>query len=311
MVLGVVFVRCEVELEARMINLQAMIDRVLSWVQFSQSYWSLEWPLSGMVTAFLAVGVGVVLAFWGARLLRMFYVMGFMAAGAAAGVYLAGELEVDPLIGFVLGAGVLGLLGHLLFRWWVALTAGLCAVVVVSLVGGPWLADRAEGLADRLSERATGQPYFEQATTRSAPAVAVFEAMPTSTASADSGEGERPTPLGFLVALGKTVWAEHQPYAKRLAFGAAAAAVLAVLLGLFLPRLTMILGTSLVGVLAITVGGAVVLEGMAPSFWEGLCKHMSWMWAGVALVLLVSVTFQARSGRVREVAAAVPTATSS
>jgi len=293
-----------------MIDLEVMLARILSWVEFSRRYWSLEWPLTATFTAALAVTVGLILAFWGARLLRMIYVVGFMAAGAAAGVRFARQVEMDPLIGFVLGAGLVGLLGHLLFRWWVGVTAAVCAVLVVAAVGGPWLADCAEVLADNLWEQATGHKYFAELSASSAPAEEAAERIPASAAWSESGGGDRPTPIGFLVALGKTVWAEHQPYARRLVLGAGAAAVLALALGVLLPRLTMILGTSVIGVLAMVIGGVVLVKESAPSLWQLLQAHLPWVWGAIGVVLLISVTFQARCGRMREVAAAVPAAAS-
>jgi len=294
-----------------MIDPQQILDRLLAWARFAGQYWSFQWPLTVPLTAILAIVVGLILALWGARLLRTVYVLGFLAAGAAGGIHLARQWEVDVLIGFVLGAGLLALLGYLLFRWWVALTAACVAFLVVAVVGGPWLSNRAEDFADSLWEQATGERYFaERLSAATAPAGAMVQTMTAPAEATDDPGGERPSPIGFLRALGVKVWQEHQPDAARLAVMAGIAAALALAGGLLLPRLTTVIGTTVVGVIALSVGTAVFLALVAPSLWEAVRNHAFWQAVVVGLVFVMSLTFQLRGGRIREVAAAVPAATS-
>ncbi len=286
-----------------MIDPQEIFDRLLSWAQFSAHYWSLEWPLSSFLTAILAIFAGLVLAFWGSLLLRTLYVVGFMAIGAWVGIHLARQWEVDVLIGFVLGAGVLGLLGHLLFRWWVALSAAVVSILVVAVVGGPWLADRAEDFADSLWEQATGQRFFaEQA--EAVPEEWIDEHAVTPTPGEDEPARERPSPMGFVRALAGMIWNEHQPEAARLAVVAGMAAVLALVAGLLLPRFTTIVVTSLVGVLVFATGTASMFVQVAPAAWDGIRVRPGWLAVGLGVILVMSLVFQLRGGRVREVVAA-------
>ena len=300
-----------------MIDMQAIVDRVLGWAEFSRQYWSFDWPVSPTWTAVLAVLVGVVLALWGARLLRAVYVLGFMTAGGAVGVHFAREFEVDPLIGLVLGAGVAGLFGHVLYRWWIGLTSALCAALIVVAIGGPWLADQAEAFADSMWEQATGQSFF--AATSTAPAAEHSDGSIAQTAPAseqpfaalviEAGEAdEQPTPMGFVVELVKLIWSEHHSDARRLAILAGIAAVLGLALGVLLPDFATVFGTSVVGVLALVMGVGTLLSRHLPATWGAMTADTTWFLAGIALVLLVSLAFQARRGRMRDVATSVPAA---
>lgn len=278
-----------------MVDLQAMIDQTSSWVEFGRQYWSLDWSLNPTWTAGIAVLAGLILALWGARLLRTVYVLALMAAGAAIGVYFARRLEVDFLLGLVLGAGLLGLIGHLLYRWLVGLTAGVCAALVVAAVGAPWLVDRAEAFADDLLAGATGQRIFAD------------EIPPTDSPPADIPEGDMAPVVGpqtFVKALASSLWKENRQELTTLGVLIAAAIVLGLGLGVVLPRFTTIVGTSSVGVLALTTGLAMLASRHLPSLWGSILANTAWFLGGAGLLLVVSLAFQARHGHLREVVSA-------
>jgi len=277
-----------------MVDLQVVIDRTSSWVEFVRQYWSLDWSLNPTWTAGIAVLAGLVLALWGARLLRTVYVLALMAVGAAIGVSLARRLQIDPLIGLVLGAGLLGLIGHLLYRWLVGLTAGVCAALVVAVLAAPWLADRAEAFADDLLAGTAGQRIFADETSADGPTADVAEGAMTPVVG----------PQTFVTALASSLWEAKRQELTKLGVLVAAAILLGLGLGVVLPKFTTIIGTSFVGVLALTSGAATLLSRHLPSLWDSVLANTSWFLGGAGLLLLVSLAFQARQGHLREVVSA-------
>lgn len=278
-----------------MIDLQTVIDRISNWGEFGRQYWSLDWPIDANLTAIIAVLVGMTLAFWGARLLHTAYVLALMGTGAAIGIHLARQWEVDLLIGLVLGAGLLGLLGHLLYRWLVGLTAGLCVALVIAIIGAPWLADSAETFADDLLARANQQRIF---TTE--------QLMPPSP-TADLAQGI-PAPIigakAFVTGLAETLWQERHAESTKLLAIVGVSILLGIALGVVLPRFTTIVGTSSVGVSILTSGAASLLARHLPGAWGSIQANSTWALIGIGLMLLISLLYQTRHGRVREVVVA-------
>jgi len=281
-----------------MVDPQGLIDRTSSWMEFGHQYWSLNWSLSPNWTAGLAIPAGLILALWGARLLRTIYVLTLMAVGATIGVQMAQRLEVDSLIGLVLGAGLFGLAGHLLYRWLVGLTAGLCTTLVVIALGAPWLTARVEAFADDLLDGSTGQRIFSNKVMAGG-----------TTADVDEGNpGPNVSPQEFVTVLAKSLWEEKRQELTHLGMLMTAAYLLGVGLGVVLPRFTTIIGTSLIGVAILTTGIATLLIRHWPSLWQSVLANTAWFLGGVGLFLLVSLAFQARHGRLREVVSASATA---
>src|SRR5690349_339609 len=100
-------------------HIQAAIDLWSRTVELLRNHVPPErWPNATLWSA-LALPIGLIMAFWGARILRTLYVLGFMAVGAYYGMKVAQseQIKVDALVGLILGAGLAGLIGHLLFRW--------------------------------------------------------------------------------------------------------------------------------------------------------------------------------------------------
>jgi hypothetical protein len=302
-----------------MIDMSAMLDRLSNWAQFTRQYWSLDLVPHPTVLALMAVLGGFVLAMWGARLLRAVYVVGFMVAGAALGIRIARQLEVDVLIGLVLGGGVAGLVGHLLYRWWVGLTAGVCAALAVALVGAPWTLGQAEAFADALLRQATGEQLFaipagSDATqvVASAPADRAWPAVDWSAVVASSQSVDDQTarlPVGVMVETwARTLWQTVPAESKDLGLLAGIAALLGLALGVILPRLTTVIGTSVFGVLAVAAGVASLLAAYVPNVWRFCQSKPGWAYGILGLLLVVSLAFQARRGRLRQVAPAAAAA---
>lgn len=300
-----------------MIDMSAMLDRLADWVEFAESYWSVGPALDAFWTAVLALFAGLILALWGARLLRALYVIGFMIAGAIVGMDVARTYEVDLLIGFVIGAGVLGLVGHLLYRWWIGLTAGLVAATIVVAVSAPWAPREAEAFADALLHQAGGRQLFapESQPTPETPVVLEpsgdLDGRTIDWLAVAGGlkpaEGQaRPEPLAVLKAWADTLGSAFPDKLKRAGVLAGVAGLLGLALGVVLPRFTTILGTSLIGVLAMAASVTYFLSEKTPSAWQSIQAQSMWFWAGVGLILVVSLAFQARKGKLRQIAPVAP-----
>ncbi len=300
-----------------MIDMSAMLDRLADWARFAESYWSVGPALDSFWTAVLALVVGLILSLWGARLLKAAYVIGFMVAGATVGMGVARTYEVDPLIGFVIGAGVLGLVGHLLYRWWIGLTAALAAAAIVVAVSAPWAPREAEAFADALLQQAGGRQLFapESQPTSGSPAVVVAPGdldgrtidWLTVAAGLKPPEGQaRPEPLAVLAAWVKALWAAVPDELRQAGLLAGVAGLLGLALGVVLPRFTTIVGTSAIGVLAMAGSVAYFLSEKMPGAWQSVQAQPVWFWACVGLILVVSLAFQARRGKLRQIAPVAP-----
>ena len=300
-----------------MIGMPAVFDRLCQWAEFARRYWSWQALPDPTVSAVIAVAVGLVLALWGARLMRAVFVLGLMAAGAWVGIRIARQYEVDPLIGLVIGAGLAGLIGHLLYRWWVGLTAGLCMSAMVVLAGAPWAVGQAEAFADALLQQATGERLFANAgvaqlpPSASAPAGAVGPGIdwPTVvTGLHPPGDQARPTPLTCLKAWTGRIWTMVPGGLKNLGILVVLAGLLGLALGVVLPRLTTIVGTSVIGVAAVAAGATHLIWRHWPNTWRSIQANSLWFYGVVGLLLVVSLAFQARRGKLRHLAPAAPPA---
>ncbi len=101
-----------------------------------------------------------------------------------------------------------------------------------------------------------------------------------------------------------SLWKENRQKLTTLGVLIAAAIVLGLGLGVVLPRFTTIVGTSSVGVLALTTGSAMLVSRHLPSIWDSILANTVWFLGGAGLLLVVSLAFQARHGHLREVVSA-------
>jgi hypothetical protein len=239
------------------------------------------------VVAIGAMIGGVVLALWGGRLLRFLFVLAALGLGAAIGVHVARRLGVDILIGLVLGAGLCTLLGYLFYRWWVGLTAGLCALLIVGGVllvrQAPTLLMEFEGFKDQRTGVGTGD-YNR-----------VLE------------QDEMTLPV-LATDFARHYWTERRGQVYRIGFVLGLAWLTGLGMGLTLPRFTTIVGTSLVGVMAAGWGIGLLVRLHRPSLWPGLIENVWWCLGGLGMALIVSLSYQARSGRASPAVAAPPAA---
>jgi len=271
-----------------MVDIQQIVDLWLSGVDSVKHFVPPDhWP-SPAAVGMMAVVAGAVAAFWGARLLRLVYIFGFMAGGAALGIQAARYFEIEDLVGLVLGTGLLGLFGHLFYRWWVGMTAGLFAVVMIAALGGPQFLPVIEREWQAFTDQRLG-----------------------------TADGEYPLPdpqeSGSLVGPGigpylNDLWSycnrEHTALTSKTLLIVGLVWLVGLFIGVAMPRITSIVGTSFIGVLGLAMGSAVLLSSYVPDFWSLVLRESLWFLGITAVLLLASLTFQARP---RPKPAAIPT----
>ncbi len=262
-----------------MFDVQPAADLLSSGVNLLRNHVPPErWP-NPILWSALAIPMGLLSALWGARLLRVVYVLAFMVIGAAVGFRVAEAHQIDRLIGFILGAGFAGLIGYLLFRLWLGATAGACAVLLMAVVTAPHLSAVIQDFDNHRLGVSTGEYTLAQPA-GSAPNGSYAESRQYLTEMKDYLWKNRPELVykgGFLVAL---VW------------------LLGLTLGAVLPRLTMVIATSLIGVASLAIGAGYLLAMRWPDAWIAAKAHPLGLLGGLALLLLVSVSFQLRSRRI-------------
>jgi hypothetical protein len=296
-----------------MIDIPSLLDRLTQWMEFVRRYWSLGSPPDPRwIVAFAVLG-GLILALWGARLMRAAYVIGFMVAGATLGIKVAKQHEWELLIGLVLGAGVAGLAGHILYRWWIGLTAGMISAAIVLSLTAPWTLRQAEAFADTLLMQATGQRLFalvapvvpgEPSATAPEPLTPDGPLIDWVAVAAGLRPGEdqpMPAPSALIAAWGKAVWAALPGEFRNSMLMAVLIGLLGLAIGGLLPRFTTIVATSVVGVMAIATAAVYLISAKAPETWSSIQAKPAWLNGTIGLALLVSLAFQVRRGKLRQI----------
>ncbi len=245
---------------------QGVVHHHVDWTSWPQPMW-----LAGG-----AAVIGLILAFWGSRVLRTLFVLAFMAAGAAAGKRAADAMQVDLLIGLVLGAGFAGLIGYLFYRWWVGLTMGVvAALLVLVLFGSSQLEPVIQSFQDARTGAGTGR--YDTSLLESPPE----ESLP-----------------GYLRDLWTYCWTQQRGVVYRTVGPAALAGLLGLAVGVILPRLATILATSVLGVTAAAAGGGYLAWLRWPNLWGRVEARPTWSLGLLAGFLLLALLYQAsHSGR--------------
>ncbi len=275
-----------------MTGLKDIMDLLAGWaaevgVDVSPPSW---WPSTPTLVAILLI-LGIVLALWGSRLLRLIYVLTFIVVGGALGVAVAKTVEnVDLLIGLVIGAGLAGLAGHLLFRWWVGMTAACCAALLVLAVAG---ARNSQDLIAALKE------YYQQQQVIVDPP----QQVEAPSASEDSSSqtlvvGQAAWALKAYVADAFSYfWQTRRDVVTKVVIVAVLAWITGLGMGLALPRFTTILGTACIGVAMISLGLGMLLATYSPATLDSAAGKERYVAIGLGVLLLISLIVQARHRR--------------
>lgn len=284
-----------------MTGLKDIVDLLVDWaaqagVKVSPPSW---WPNTPTLVAVLLV-LGILLALWGSRLLRLIYVLTFIVIGGALGVAVAKTVEkVDLLIGLVIGAGLAGLAGHLLFRWWVGMTAACCAALLVLAVAA---ARNSQELVVAMKE------YHQQQR------IVVVPAQPAESPPVSDGPASQTSVAGQAAWALKAYLADAFSYFRQTRQDVVAKVVIVAVLawitglgmGLALPRFTTILGTACIGVAMISLGLGMLLATYSPATLDSAAGKERYVAIGLGVLLLISLIVQARHRRLAPQPSAPP-----
>jgi len=274
-----------------MVSSQEIVNWVSDGVNFLQNH--LPWhqlPEPTVVAATAVVG-GLILSLWGARFLRVIFVLSFMVGGAVLGVQIARACQVELLIGLVLGGGAAALVGHLFYRWWVGVITGICAVLLVLAIGGPKVfPQEIEGLKSFVVQQLEvgGDSYI----------------LPDPQDATGPSSGQILSPE----VLKDYFWNNRRQFVTRMGVALGLAWVLGLVIGVTMPRFSSVVGTSLLGVSALTLGSGSLLSIHKPVFWNKILANPTLFLVGVGLLLLISLSIQAQGRRAVKVVSPEPIA---
>lgn len=249
-----------------MVDLQNTFE-LLKWVRELSADWTGSPPawLSPTRTAVAAVAAGFILALWGGRVLRVGFVFLFMAAGAVFGKQFAGSIQIDLLIGLVVGGGLAGLVGYVVYRWCLGLTvAAVAAFVVAATFSAPSLLNERQAFDDFRLGVGSG-------------------AYTTSH-----------TPLYSWTAVRDYFW--ERPDGRQVVYKSLGPVALTAMLGFVLsvlaPRFAAILATSLVGSTLLAAGVGSLIAMRWPQTWAGIQTHDRWLLGVVVFFWLFALMYQ-------------------
>jgi hypothetical protein len=212
-----------------------------------------------------AAVTGLVLVLWGARVLRAGFVFAFMITGAMLGKQFAGSMQIDLLIGLVIGAGLAGLIGYAVYRWCLGVTvAAVIALLAMATVSAPAMLDERQAFEDFRLGVGTGQ---------------YLPSVPSAYTWTDV--------RGYF-------W--DQPHGREVVVKSlgpvAVVAMLGFIWSVLAPRLAAILATSILGSALLAVGAGVLIAGKWPETWSRVQDNSAWAIGTVVCIWLFSMMYQ-------------------
>lgn len=241
------------------------------------------WPIV------LALVAGFVLCFFGARLVRAGVVLGFLAAGAAAGAHVAPQAGLSTITAIVLGAVFLAVAGYAFFRIWVAALAGAVAAFVTLCVAvGPTAPGLLREFEDfRIAGGAAGDGFALMSPARQ-------RAL------------QQMSPADYGRAFVEHYWSSYPAESRRAVTILGAAYLGGALFGLFAYRWAMVLGTTVIGTMLILAGAASLAGRYWPQALERCSQRPREALAVLLIWFLFAVVAQRRRMRSASPIAAVP-----
>ncbi len=219
--------------------------------------------LDAFWTAIVAVVLGLILALWGGRVLRTAVILTFMTVGGVWGQRTASTMQVDLLIGLVIGAGIAGLIGYVFYRWWLALTIGLLtAFVVAATFSAPKMLDERKAFDDYRLGVGTGRYDTEHKETYTAEDVKNY------------------------------FWNQRRDFVVRTLGPVVVIGIIAFVATMIAPRFAAVLGTSIVGVLLCVGGMGSLLASKWQDWWSSVQTHQGWALCGLLIFWLFSLSYQ-------------------
>ncbi|UCG33476.1 MAG: hypothetical protein JSU68_02350 [Phycisphaerales bacterium] len=247
-----------------------------------------------LIAAGLGGLIGLILALWGVRVFRSALVLAFVGGGVLVG--LAGNQWVNLGQWFcvICGGLVFGALGFVLYRLWVGVGwAALLVCVGLSAFGHKQAWPHWDAFSEaRLSDTILADQGFQPPTVE------------------EQGSFNEPDPLQVFREFGGYL-NENVPNIRRNALVTVSlAGVLGLLMGLLAVKFTVVLATAFIGVSLLAGAAGYFLSRFQPQVLDQAMSKPAAVWAGLGIVVLVSMMIQYFQTRPRPVAEAGTTTNS-
>ncbi len=227
---------------------------------------------------------GAVMIFWGSKLVRALIVIAGATAGGYGGWLIAQHLAKPPAIGLVVGAVMVGVLGLVLTRLWIAALSGALAGLVALSVCG-----YRQDLPGRFDQFI--REYRQ-------PAPSANNEFPL----ADPGTTEALESLRtyeILMRFAEYLERADDPLLRRVLLWVGGAGLFGIVIGLVAYRGAMIFWTSLAGLALVVGSGVVLLTNYWPEWHGFVVKNASNVGLVMLGVWLVGMLVQWRGTRRR------------
>jgi hypothetical protein len=225
--------------------------------------------------ALLAV-FGLILALWGVRVYRAGLVVAFAGVGAWVGLAADQWLGMGRWFCLISSTLVFGALGFVLYRLWVGIGwAALLSLVAVSVLGVQQAWPQWSGFSEsHLSGAAFAEAQFE---------------VPSP---AEQARFNSPDPATVLKEFGSYLGQQVPGLKRNAGILAALAGVVGLLMGLLAVKLTVILASSLLGVLLLAASAGYCLSRFEPQALEQAVSQPAAVWLGMGAAILLAMAVQ-------------------
>ncbi len=230
--------------------------------------------------AILVLIVGIAISVFGAKLARVGITAGFVGLGAWAGYRFGVHAEFPPPVCALLGAGMIGAIGHMTFRLWVGAAV---AVVLTSLALGSFSYEK---LLPHVSE-------FERTQMVALPASANGSADFAVPTPGEQQAYLRQSPRELATQFWDYATLQDVAIEKRAHTIGLAAIVTGLFLGVVAVRWALVVSTSLLGTLLVASGVGALFAACSPGSYDAFLKHPAVGGMALGLFMLTSLFFQA------------------
>jgi hypothetical protein len=227
---------------------------------------------------------GLFLMYWGAKAIRTLIVIGCLTGGGYVGWVVAQQFGKPPTLGILAGATVLGLTGMFLARFFIACLSGVLAATVALSVFGYY-----NDLPGRL-ERFAG--------TYRQPAPTADNAFPLGEPGSAAKSADKP-PLDVVLGFVDHLKKKDEATLRNLIFWMGGAGLIGTLIGLIAYRWSMIVWTSLAGLVLIAGSAAILLANPWPHWHEVAAQNARTVGVVMGVMWLSGMMVQWRGTRRR------------
>lgn len=260
-------------------------DRLSALLDGLRTHVDLSWAPNPLLTAGFALVAGLILALWGASLVRAMVVLAFIGAGVWGGRGVTDQFpQIAPIAGMLVGAFAGGVIGFFLFRLWI----GLLSAVLFSAIGLGVLGSQ-QALPHLSAYDETGMIV---GATDLAPFV-----VPTPTQQRTLLETD---PKQYLRGFWDFASEREQTLPRNVLAVLAVATFFGVTIGLLLPTLMTVLWTSLGGTLLVAAASLWAINAYRPSLLQFLHDrptiHIG-VWVGFCVLTMIAQGLMRRPRR--------------